>query len=504
MNPSPDPNTSPDSAALSSRVAHGVMWMGGARLVVRLLGFISTLILARLLLPADFGVVALATSVIAILELFTTFTFDIALIQKPELTRSHLDTVWTLTLLFNALIAVLLVALANPAAQFYRESRLAPVLYVLSLNQVISGLANIGTVYFRRQLNFRKDFILQVSTKVAGFLTTIPLAFVLHNHWALVLGMLVSNLATTVVSYLMQSYRPRITLSAWRELLGFSVWLLLNNFFTFLRNRSSDLVIGRLLGAYSVGVFSLSFEIASLPTTEGVAAINRVVLPAYVKVALDERALQQAFTKVLGVTALAMLPLCIGIAAVADLAVAILLGDRWVAAGPIVVALAIYSALSGLQTNTGPVYNALGKPKIIFLTGLIHLGTLVPLLVGVASTRRLELVAWAFTLHAAVIGFPATYVLFFRHTPVRFAAVIAAIWRPTVAAAAMYVAVRATLGSSTHMQSMPPIAQLALATAIGAATYLSVTAALWRLSGSPQSAEPRLWKWALSRGRSAL
>lgn len=504
MSPAPDPGTAPDSIALSSRVAHGVMWMGGGRIVVRLLGFVSTLILARLLLPADFGVVALATSVIAILELLTSFTFEIALIQKADLARSHLDTVWTLTLLFNTVIAALLLLLAAPAAHFYREPRLEPVLYALSLNQIISGFANIGTVYFRRQLNFSKDFILQVSTKVAGFLTTVPLAFVLRNYWALVLGMLVANLATTTVSYVMHSYRPRLSLSAWRELLGFSVWLLLNNFFTFLRNRSADLIIGRLLGAYSVGVFSLSYEIASLPTTEGVAAINRVVFPAYIKVGQDEHALQQAFANVLSVIAVIMLPLTVGIASVAGLAVAFLLGDRWTAAGPIVAALAIYSALSCLQTNTGPVYNALGKPRIILVTGVIHLTTLVPLLVAVASTRRVEFVAWAFTLHAAVIGFPTTYILFVRHTPVRFAAVIGAIWRPTVAAAVMYLAVHATLSSSAQVHGMSPGAQLAAAVAVGGATYAGLIAALWWTTGSSQSAEARLWKWALSRGKSPL
>lgn len=493
-----------DTSSLTSRVVKGVAWVAGARVVVRLLGFVSMLILARLLTPDDFGVVALATSVIAFLELFTTFSFDIALIQRHELSRVHLDTVWTLTLCFYAGVALVLAALAAPAAAFYREPRLEAVLYAMSGAELIKGFASVGTVYFRRQLDFQKDFLLQVSAKVAGFITVLPLAFILRNHWALVLGILVTNVTTTAVSYLMHSYRPWFSFAAARELMGFSAWLLVNNFFTFLRNRGADLIIGRRLGAQSVGVFSLSFEIASLPTTEAVAPINRVAFPAYVRVAHDPARLERAFLDALAIIALLLLPLSIGIAAVADLAVPVLLGDKWSAAVPVVVALAFYSALNSLGTNTGSIYNALGKPKMISITGAIQLGTLIPLLVVVAGYGELERVAWAFTLHAALIGVPVTYWLFVKYTPVRLAGIVGVIWRPALASLLMYVAVRALVAETTLLHAHPVFIQLVVCVAAGLFVYCGLSAALWLAAGCPNSAEKRVLSWMMSRARAAF
>ena len=186
---------------LNKKMARGAVWMALLRFTVRSIGLISTMILARLLVPADFGLVAMATSIMAFLELATAFRFDIPLIQNQNAEDRHFDTAWTLNALFGVGLTVLLLILAYPAAEFFREDRLFAVINVLAFGFLITGFENIGVVNFRKQLDFRKDFVLLLAKKLVGFCVTIPLAFALRSYWALVAGIVVGNAIGVAITY---------------------------------------------------------------------------------------------------------------------------------------------------------------------------------------------------------------------------------------------------------------------------------------------------------------
>lgn len=131
------------------KMASGVAWMAGARMIVRALGALSTLVLARLLAPSDFGLIAMATSLIALLELLSAFSFDLALIRRPDSTSDDFDTAWTLNVLFAVAIAIALFISAPFAADFYREPRLQNVIYLVAAGNCLRAFNNIGTVEFR-------------------------------------------------------------------------------------------------------------------------------------------------------------------------------------------------------------------------------------------------------------------------------------------------------------------------------------------------------------------
>src|SRR5687767_1543898 len=139
-------------ATIQSKMTTGIAWMVTARLADRGIGLISTLILARLLVPDDFGLVAMATAIGGILDLLGAFSFDLALIQKKDAGKNHYDTVWTFTVLFGLVCAIALVGLAIPAAIFYREPRLEAVMYALAVLYLVGGFSNVGVVDFRKEL----------------------------------------------------------------------------------------------------------------------------------------------------------------------------------------------------------------------------------------------------------------------------------------------------------------------------------------------------------------
>lgn len=478
------------SASFKRQVVVGIAWMTTARAAVRVLGLTSTVILARLLVPADFGIVAMAMAVATGLELLTLFGFDAALVQRKEISRDHYDSAWTLNILLGVGLAIALAAVAVPVAAFYREPRLEAIMYILGAKYIIDNGTNPGIVDFRRNINFRPEFVIQVGPKVAGILITIPAAFVLRDYRALLAGMLISSSGTFALSYLMHPHRPRWCLSEARVLYRFSRWLLLNNFVGFLRNRSADLIIGRALGPAALGIFSIAYEVSNLPSSEMVAPINRVLFPSYVQLADDLDHLRSAFRATLGLIALVILPASIGLAAVADPLVRAMLGDKWLDAIPIISLLALAGASLVLQTNTGSLHNALGQPRMIALTGAIQVALLLPMLLFTTFRFGLDGAAWAVLAHAVVLGLPTTYWIVFRTTPIRIGDVVQVCWRPAIACAVMYGVVRGFLASFEPLSDiMQSLGALLAACAIGVMTYAATVFGLWLLAGRPQGPE---------------
>ncbi len=474
---------------LNRKMASGAVWTGLMRVSIRGLGLISTIIMARLLVPADFGLVAMATSIVAFLELATAFSFDVPLIQNQNADRRHFDTAWTLNVMFYAILTVVLVALAHPAAAFYREPRLKAVIYVLAAGFFAKGFENNGVVNFRKELDFRRDFLLMVSQKIVGMVITLPLAFYLRTYWALVIGIAASNVFGVILTYLIHPFRPRLGLSAAAEMLSFSKWLILNNGFGFLRLRSPDFVVGRLSGTSALGLFNVAFEISTLPTTELVAPINRAVFPGYAKLAGNVSLLRASYLDVLAIVAFIAVPASSGITAVAVPLVGAFLGAKWVAAAPLVKILAIFGGINALQTNSASVFNARGKPYLIALmeavTVVLLLGSSIPL--GIAEGPKGVAVAYlgAFTLAA-----PMTFFLVSREIDIGLLALVNVLWRPIAGGLGLYGAVIYVMRSlPMHLGA---VAKLAILVPIGAVAYAAVTVVLWLLAGKPKSAEYRL------------
>lgn len=472
------------------KMATGAIWMVLFKLCERSLGFVSTLILVRLLAPADFGLVAMATVLVALMELFTAFGFDWALIQRADPDRRHFDTAWTMNVLFGVFTATALVVAARPAASFYGEPRVAAIATVLASGALVQGFENIGTVFFRRELVFQREFVFQVTKKLAMFAVTVPLAWWLRSYWALVCGIVTGKVVGVVLSYLLHPYRPRFSLAAWADLFGFSKWLFVNNMLLFLRERAADLVIGRVAGARLLGVFSIGAEVANLPTTELVAPINRAIFPGYARVAETNGALRTAFLSVVAMIALLSAAAGMGIASIAPLAVDVLLGAAWAESIPVVQIVAVAGVLMSLQTNTYSVFLALGRPDLQTRVQAVYVAVLLPSLLIGTSNAGLEGAAFAFIV-AAAVTLPLNYGLLMRRLDLKLREVVAPIWRPLVACTVMYLAVRnAIAGAETLFGGVPG---LLTAIVFGALIYVGTIILLWWLAGRPDGAERSCW-----------
>jgi len=474
---------------IDTQIASGAAWMVAFKLIDRGLGLVSTVVLARLLVPADFGLVAMATVIIAALQLLIAFSFDVPLIQNPNAGRDQFDTAWTINLLFSLGAAAILGALGYPAAEFYHEPRLAHVIHILALAFAVQGLSNIGPVAFRREMRFDREFTFLLAKRVALLAGTIPLAFWLRNYWALVAGQLLGTVLGVLLSYRASTYRPRLSLAAKTELFHASKWLMLNNLSQFLNGRAAEFIIGRVLGAKPLGIYTIGFEISTLPTTELVAPINRAAFPGYARVAGDLAQLRSSFLNVIGMIALISLPAALGIFAVADLMVRAVLGEQWMASVPIMQVLALFGAIQALQTNIAYIYLATGRLYLISVIGGLQFLLLLACMVPGLLWWGVQGAAWAY-LATAIVMIPVNQILLARCLQLSATDFVRRLLRPLLAALLMLAVV---LGfkhvAPAPVSSHDYVVMLLACIALGAGSFCGALWLLWRGAGRPAGPE---------------
>ena len=478
--------------SVQSKMARGAVWMMLFKLVERSLGLVSTLILVRLLAPADFGIMAMAFSFILVAELLTAFGFDIALIQRQDATEEHYHSAWTCNVLLGLIITVLMLATAWPVSLFYSQPDVFWVVCALAIGPLIGGAENIGVVAFRKDLDFRKEFAFQLSRKVAGFMVAVPLAFWLHSYWALVGGTLAFKLAGTLNSYRAHPFRPHFSLSKARALIGFSKWLLLNNIVAFLKERSSDFFIGRLHGPAALGLYNVSYEFANLPSTEMSAPINRALLPGFARMTSDPVALAGAYLNAMRMLALFAIPAAAGVFAVAEYFVPVVLGAKWLEATPLLKLLTINGALLFFHSSICAVLIGTGHPDRVVKTNSIYVVFMIAGLFLLASVGPMG-VAYV-VLTASVLSTPIYLFHVRRCIGVGAGSFLGAALRPMIASLIMIFAVYAFLPVYSGTQSTLEAASwLGGGVAVGVTTYVAAILMMWLLLLRPDGAERMLF-----------
>jgi O-antigen/teichoic acid export membrane protein len=489
------------STNTKDKMLRGVGWMAAYKVTDRLLSLVSMLVLARLLVPADFGLVVLATATIGFLEVLGAVGLDTALIRQSDATSRHYDAVWTFKLLFACVVAVVTACLAPIAAAIYDEPRLMPIMLVLAGARVVSGFESTGPLAYRKELDFRREVRFMLAKRVvSSLLITIPLAFVLQSYWALVIGTAAGAVVAVVLSYIVHPYRPRFSIERLAELMHFSKWLYITSLAEFLHGRFSDFVIGLWGGVTSVGAFTVAREVSRIPSSEVVAPIHRAVFPGYVKLAADRAQLKRAYVRVTSVLLLLVIPAGTGLCLLAEPAVAILFGERWMAAVPIVRLLAINGVVNVLYSTGHYVNLAVGMSRSTSIVLWVSLALSVPMILYLVPEHGATGAAFAL-LAAAVLVVPLNFFLLAGAIAIRTRDVAGMMWRPLAGTAAMSVIVLWLDGSMAWAQDLPSqLARAALLVSTGAATYVVTVAAAWSLRRDPDAAEA----WLLDNARRAV
>jgi O-antigen/teichoic acid export membrane protein len=417
-------------------VASG-FWLLALRLAERLLGLARMVVLARLLVPDDFGLFGIALLSMSVLESLSGTGFNEAIIHRQGRSEDYLGTAWTVHIMRGFLLAAALFASAPLVAAFFGEPAAEALLRVLSLNLILSGLTNISVVLFQKDLEFRKLATLGAYGALVDVAVSIVAAFVLRSAWALVYGVLAGNTVRLVLSFVVAPVvRPRFELARFKEMAGFGGWVWGANLLHFLANQGDDVVVGRMLGAPALGLYRMAFAYAGLPATEITHVVSRVTFPAYARLRDDPPALRRGHLRALQATALVSAPLAVGIAVMAPSFVRLVLGPAWL---PMIVPLqilAVWGLVRSLSATTGPLFQGLGRPAVITRLVLLKLLTLAALIYPLTAAFGLAGTSLSVALSAAV-SYPVGVAAVVRMIGCSLGAYVRTWLFPLVAAVAM-------------------------------------------------------------------
>ncbi|OAN51570.1 oligosaccharide flippase family protein [Magnetospirillum moscoviense] len=487
-----------DTGTVGRAMVRGTLWMVSMRWVIRLIGLVNTAILARLLSPTDFGLVAVAMIAVDLIITITDGDIEMALVRAADAPAELLHTGWTLKIIAGIVAWGLVTALAVPVSIHFGDPRIADILRIVALRPLILGFESIGIIWFRRTLNFAMEFRYLVGQRVLSFLSGIALVLVLRDYSALAWSMPAQALVTVALSHAIAPATPglRLSLSCWRDFWQFSRWQILFNAARLAGERCDPLVISRLGTLGETGLYVVGFDLAMMPTREIMLPAGRALMPTYARVAHDAKALAGSFRLVLGFAAIIACAVGVGMSVIAEDAVLVVLGEQWRGAIPFVRWLGIFGALEGVWLMLDPVLIASGRERTLAFANLAFAVIAVIAVTAAATVLGIDAIPAArIAVMVAVLAGIFVRILAWKWiSPAELASIL---WRPVAAAAGMAAAI--TLLHPDSLSS--PLAGMAVDIALGAAVYPALLLGLWRLSGCPGGPESALLGTALARWR---
>jgi len=359
----------PSDSSFFHRVLHGGFWGGAISLSDRLLQLGKVAVLANLLAPADFGLLGIALLTVEGLRTISKTGFDEALIQREaDNVDELLDTAWIIKTARGVAMALVLYAAAPAIAAFFGEPRVELVLRVMGLVIVIEGLANPAVIYFRKDLDFHKQFFYKLSGTVVDVVVAVTTGFLFRNVWALVFGLLAGRVVRTAGSHLFMTYTPGLSfgLSQARNLFGYGRWILASSFMYFIVTMGDDAFIGWFLTASALGLYQVAFRFSNTPATQVTNVISKVLFPAFSKIQNDQRAIRNAYTQTFTFLTILVVPMTTGLILLADDFTTVVLGQQWLPMVPAFQLLAVSGLFRALPGGSGALYRGTGYPQWAF------------------------------------------------------------------------------------------------------------------------------------------
>ncbi|MGH3113624.1 MAG: oligosaccharide flippase family protein, partial [Gaiellaceae bacterium] len=394
-------------------------WAFAMNVGQRTLGALFTFILAAILGPYDFGVVAMALVYISLTHVFLEQGFSTALIQRENLEPDHLQAAFWINLASCVFLAGLTVALSGWWADVNGAPELQEVLSVLSLLLVIEGLIIVQDALLKRNAEFKKLAVMTNVAALVGGVLGIALALAGGGVWALVVQQLSMDATALVLFWIVSSWRPALRFSRRhaRDLIGFSSHVLLANFGGFVNRRADALLVGVFFGPVVVGIYRLADRFVDLVLEIGMRPVGLVALPLFSRLQRDRDSLRSAVDSCMRVTLVAAVPSLLVLAACSEFLLAVM-GPEWSAGADAVKLLALAGIGKAIISFTGPLLFAVGRPAfravMLWLLGAASAGAVVAvasLLESASEERQIFGVALSRALLFLVVFVPINLVV---------------------------------------------------------------------------------------------
>lgn len=448
----------------------GTLWEYGSQYTGKFLVFISTVILARILLQEDFGLAGYALIVIGFLEILEGLGIGSAIIYHYE-DNERLDTAFWIGLGMGVILFLVTWFLVAPlAGLFFRDPQVVPITRTLGLTFPISAFHLVHRALLTKKLAFGRKFVPEMARSITKGVISIILALLDFGAWSLIIGQLAGTAAETLVYWLIVPWRPQLRFQSKlvSSLLGYGTKVIAIEGLGILMLNADYLLIGRYMTAAALGTYTLAFRVPELLVKQFCNIVGNVTFPIYSQLRDDPQALQRGFLKTMRYMTLLTIPMGLGLALVSRPFVLIFFTEKWTDAIPVMSAISLYTLLRSLVFNAGSVYKATGRPGLLSRLSLIQTVVTIPLLWwAVVTYNTILAVAWAQVALAAVFG-AIKLILAGRLVNVPVSDLLKTLYPGLSAGFLMTVAV---LLVGFLLPGMPPVVELVVKIVVGVSVY---------------------------------
>ncbi len=365
----------------------GVGWMAFLRATTRGLAFVRLAVLARVLDPFQFGIYGIASLVLSLLEIFTETGVNVVLVQSKDKITKYLNTAWVVSIFRGVLISILMIVLSYPASLFFKSRESFGIILFLSIVPLLRGFINPMIVNFQKELEFNKEFYLRSAVFLIDAFVSVILGIITKSAYCLAFGLLAGVILEIFLSFYFVRPTPKFEFEKRRlsYVINNGKWMTFAGIFDYLFRNGDDMVVGRILGASSLGLYQVAYKISTLPVSETGQVFNKVAFPLFSKISENKRFLRSTFFKTLLAISFFVLPFGVILFSFAEFLIPFVLGEKWISAIPVVQVLFLFGIISSLQ---GPFYSLfLGAKKqnyvtyISFFSFLLMAITIIPLVI---------------------------------------------------------------------------------------------------------------------------
>lgn len=363
------PQTAPRD--LDRSLLQGIAWTGGVKWIVQALTWASTLVVARLLSPADYGLVGMAALYLGLITMLSEFGLGAAIVALRDLTRSQVEQLNTVAVMFGVASFAASCAAAPLLGRFFDAPRLPMVVVVMSVAFVVTALKVVPQATLQREMRFRSLALVEGAEAGVATLTTLSLAWAGFGYWSLVAGGLAGATTSTLLLIARSAHGfARPDPAALAGAVRFSGHIIVGRLAWFVQSNSDFMIVGRMLGQSALGTYSFGWTLAGLPVEKVTAMLGRVMPALFSSVQSDLAALRRYLLAVTEAISIVTFPTSIGIALTADDFVRLVLGEQWEAAiGPLRV-LAFCAALRSIAPLLPQVLNIVGESRFGMRNGV--------------------------------------------------------------------------------------------------------------------------------------
>lgn len=363
----------------------GISWVGALQLATRGIAIFRIIILARILVPTQFGIAGIATLILGLIETLTETGINIFLIQEED-AEKYFNTAWVVSIIRGFVIGCAIIISAPFIATFFNSQQALPLLYLISVVPIIRGFINPAEVLFQKRLAFNKEFRFRFVIFVVDALVAVTLALITHEAISLIWGFLAGAICEVILSFVFITPRPKMQFNFQnvKHVFHRGKWATAFSSFDYAFQNGDNIMVGRILGDASLGLYQVGYKIATLPSVM-VDGISRVTFPVFAKIEGDKKRLARAYIRTISIIAFFTVPFGLLLFFFTEQAVELLLGRHWLEVVPVLKLLALFGIIRALANSASALFLSVKKQEyvtVVTFVGFIGLIiSIIPLVI---------------------------------------------------------------------------------------------------------------------------